>query len=85
VACRNIKQFVTPVLRNLGQIAVIDHEHDLLTTEFGQLHGLLNQVMLSLTLGVVSADVVFNQCVLLGSTYVLALRLHKIVLWWLRN
>jgi len=65
VAGRNIKKFVASILCNLGQIAVINHEHDLLAAELGQLHGLLDQIMLSLAFGVVATDIVFYQSVLL--------------------
>ena len=64
----NIKVFCTGVFVDLPQLLIIDNQYDLLLAEFAELHALLNQISLSLTLCIIPMNIILYEAVsLLGS------------------
>jgi len=60
----DIKVFIATVLIYLLEFLIVNYEQDVLATQLGKLHGLLEEVALPLALGVVSVDVVLDQLIL---------------------
>ena len=56
-----IEGFFTAVFGDFGQLFVVNDEQDMLTTKLTELHALLDEVSLSLALGVVAVDVVLDE------------------------
>ena len=65
----DVEGFLAAVLVDLAELLVVDYQQDLLLAKLAQLHALLDEISLSLALGVVPVDVILDQAVsLLGSS-----------------
>ena len=74
---RHIEGFLAAVLVDLTELPIVDHEEYLLLAEFAELHALLDEISLSLALGVVPVDVVLYQTVSLLGSRGLGIRWHS--------